>query len=199
MPPPPPDCARSFTVAPIAALALQVGDTPRPGLTLCSSHLNRPLKVHQPSKVLRSSLFPKPCCPHPICVFRALSYHLALLASCHSHSLPISFHCAPSLSFPQPCQSLLPLQPRHLPSSSTALAWVTYSTVQPSSQGKPFLCLNMGNGASCSQAGLCLASSYVVIGTLHSCRAIISVPTRKLDNYREKQLAFQSFLLCQVF
>ena len=54
----------------------------------------------------------------------------------------------------------------------------------------------MGNGTSCSQAGLCLASSYMVIGTLHSCRAIISVPIRKLDNYREKQQALQSFLLC---
>ena len=55
----------------------------------------------------------------------------------------------------------------------------------------------MWNAASCSQAGLCLGSSYVVIGTLlHSCRAIISVPTRKWDNHRERQQALRSFLLC---
>lgn len=83
--------------------------------------------------------------------------------------------------------------------SFTSRVWVTHSTVQPSSQGKPFLCLNTWTGASGSQAGLCLGSSYVAIGTLPSCRAIISVPTRKLDNYREKQQARQSFLLCQVF
>lgn len=71
---------------------------------------------------------------------------------------------------------------------------VTYFIVQPSSQGKEFSCLYMWNGAGCSQAGLCLAC--VAIERLRSCRAIISVPIRKLYNYREKQQALQSLLLC---
>lgn len=83
--------------------------------------------------------------------------------------------------------------------SFTSGVWVPHSQCNPAAKEKPFFCLDTWSAAGGSQAGLCLGSSYVARGTLPSCRAIISVPTRKLDNYREKQQAFQSFLLCQVF
>lgn len=117
-----------------------------------------------------------------------LNHHFTLLASSHSGGLLVPFS---SLIKARCLLSHVPpsLHPHHF-----SLGHVLHGTAQQPAKKTIFLS-DCVNGASCSQAGLCLVSSYVVIGTLHSYRAIISVPTRKLDNYREKQQALQSLLL----
>lgn len=147
------------------------------------------LALHRASLplIVQTTIWPAPGCvglPSP-----------SQLPAPRRHAVPVStlsqLLALLLLPFPLFCQShRSPLLQFH------RWAGLRYATAQPSRQRKWFLCLNTWRGASCSQAGWCLASSYVLIGTLHTCRAIISVPTRKLGNYREKQQVLQSCLLC---